>query len=97
MGYIIPINGEILEADMTTALAAALTSTGSTSLTGHFFRFEFSTAYGTLVDVSTAPAANVLMSTEIGGGSTNPEVFVMTGFSTATRKVRGFIPNTWCY
>jgi len=95
--YIIPVGGELLEADMTTALAAALTSTGSTSLTGYNFRFEFSTAYGTLVDVSTAPVDNVLGSTSIAGGTTNAEVFVMTAFSTKTRKVQGFIPQEFCY
>ena len=98
MGYIIPVNGEMLEADMTTVLAAALTSTGSTSLTGHMFRLEFSTAFGTLVDVSTAGNASVYTgSTEVtGGGSTYGEVFVMTDFSTVTRKVKGYIPSGYC-
>ena len=98
VGYIIPVSGELLEADMTTALAAALTSTGSTSLIGHAFRFEFSTAYGTLVDVSTAGVDNFIMgSTEIAGGTTNADAFVLTSFSTKTRKVQGFIPSGYCF
>ena len=98
MGYIIPVGGELLEADMTTKLATALTSTGTTSLTGYMYRFEFSTAYGTLVDVSTAGTDdNYESSTEItGGGSTVSNTFVMTAFSTASRKVQGFIPSGYC-
>ena len=96
--YIIPISGELLEADMTTALAAALTSTGTTSLTGYSYRLEFSTAYGTLVDVSTAGLDdNYEGSTEvIGNGSTVANLFIMTAFSTKTRKVQGFIPSGYC-
>jgi hypothetical protein len=96
--YIIPVNGELLEADMTTKLATALTSTGTTSLTGYMYRFEFSTAFGTLVDVSTAGTDdNYESSTEItGGGSTVSNTFIMTAFSTASRKVKGFIPSGYC-
>jgi hypothetical protein len=95
LGYIRPISGQLLEIDFSTDWS---TSVVSTTNIGRLFAVAISTAYGSVLDLKTAPVKDFTPgSTAVIETSTNKECFCLTGFSTVSKRAYGFIPRRFLY